>query len=361
MWGDKEKCPKTRLSSTMELNDKKIIFVHKTTGHRPDQIVIKPLAGDASMRRYYRVFLKGGAPSSIILMERQAHGKNSPAEEIGPQIDCDDIPFINILNFLRKNNIPVPSLISANEERSLLLISDEGDKTLFDHLMHFPADKKKFYIRAVDILLHLQSLKDDGSCMAFQRSFDRDLFTWEFMHFIEYCLEHRGGQRFSNTERAQVENEFSRLSAILADGPKVLCHRDFHSKNLMINSKKDLSLIDFQDALLGPPEYDLASLLNDSYMTFTDNQREELLKRYYKDISEEQLFRYKLAALQRNMKAAGRFHYILEVKGKDTHVKFIAPTLKMILKNIDAHSEFSKISSLLKSRIEDVLASEDNK
>ena len=99
--------------------------------------------------------------------------------------------------------------------------------------------------------------------MAFRQAFGRRLYLWEFAHFIEYGLE--GGDKGSLPagERRVLDTAFERVAGHLDSRPRVLNHRDYHSWNLMVPDDDAVVVIDFQDALLAPPQYDLASLLND--------------------------------------------------------------------------------------------------
>ena len=125
---------------------------------------------------------------------------------------------------------------------------------------------------------------------------------------------------------------------------------------LLLKEEDRIGLIDFQDALMGPTTYDLASFLRDSYVQLTDEQETHLLK-YYERKSSTEVDRhlYGVTSLQRNLKAAGRFYYISMVKGKDTHLPYVKPSLLRAFKTLKDLKE-NKILSLLEAALEKEVA-----
>src|SRR5262249_25853127 len=119
----------------------------------------------------------------------------------------------------------------------------------------------------------------DPECMAFQRSFDLPLLLWEFEHFLEYGIEDRFQKKIPQKERKWLME----AATLLVDGivkiPYGLTHRDFQSRNLMLNEYR-FFLIDFQDALMGPPAYDLVALLRDSYVVLPEETVALLIQDY---------------------------------------------------------------------------------
>jgi aminoglycoside/choline kinase family phosphotransferase len=302
-----------------------------------------PLAGDASSRRYYRAILSGtGTPPSIIVMELPA-GSSLPlsSEELaifkeGPK----ELPFLNVHRFLSRTGVNVPQILGAWEKDGILLLEDLGDTALWDRVQGLAADDTvAWYQKAIDELLKIQirgTENRDGSCIAFQQRFDLKLYMWEFEHFIEWGLEKRPGS--------------------------VVNHRDYHSWNLMIQNEA-VRVIDFQDALMAPPQYDLASLLNDRV---TDSvirpALEERLVRYYierrgelekRKISADEFWEiYRLSAIQRDLKVVGRFYYLDLVKGKPGYMKFVPPTARRLERNLANVAQTQPVLELLREHFE---------
>src|SRR5262249_46181189 len=146
------------------------------------------------------------------------------------------------------------------------------------------------------------------------------LFLWEFDHFLEYGITGRG---LGEADRTRLRGRFEELSQELAEGPLVLTHRDYHSWNLFVH-QGSIRVIDFQDALLAPLPYDLATLLNDrATPTLVTPALERSLLEYFCARraeagaaldAESFRARYYCFVLQKSLKIVGRFHYLEEVK-----------------------------------------------
>src|SRR5207249_3213734 len=152
--------------------------------------------------------------------------------------------------------------------RGYLVIEDLGDQTLELALRAPEADWSAIYGRAIDALAGLRARAEqapDPSCLAFGRAFDFDLYQWEFEHFIEYGLLGRGAKP-TDAELRELRATFSRVSQELAAAPRAFTHRDYQSRNIMVLQSGEQVVIDFQDALQGPRQYDLVALLRDSYV-----------------------------------------------------------------------------------------------
>ena len=204
----------------------------------------------------------------------------------------------------------------------------------------------------------------DDACIAFQQRFDFRLYMWEFEHFLEYGLTKRAGIRVSQSALDQLRKIFTSIADRLDRQPPCLNHRDFHSWNLMICNDA-VAVIDFQDALLAPPQYDLASLLNDR---ITDSvirpDLESTLLRYYLEKraeaekrtidGDEFLEVYLLSAIQRDLKVVGRFYYLDIVKGKPGYMKFIPPTVRRLKRNLSRLPHTAAIVALLAEHFEEM-------
>ena len=330
---------------------------------------IVSLSGDASSRRYYRALLGGaGAPQSIIVMELPS-GTGLPlsSEELaifkeGPR----ELPFLNVHRFLSSIGVKVPAIHAHWENDRIILLEDLGDTALWDQVQGLHDDEVlAWYQKAIDELLNLHhwgTKKRDDSCIAFQQRFDSKLYMWEFEHFIEWGLEKRPGAKIGAETLAALRKHFNEIAAVLDRESPCLSHRDYHSWNLMI-CQGAVRVIDFQDALLAPPQYDLASLLNDR---ITDSligpELEKRLVRYYIDgrhdldkraIDTDRFFEiYRLSAIQRDLKVIGRFYYLDLVKGKPGYKKFIAPTARRLLWNFAQVPHTQKILPLLREHFE---------
>lgn len=325
-----------------------------------------PLAGDASNRRYYRLQLSGGAVESLILMQLADPEAFKASEEAvsGFGEDISELPFLNILNHLQAVGVSVPVLYFFDETAGLLFLEDFGDVTLALACQEATsATIARLYRQAIDLLvqLHVQaSVSSKSSCLAFSRSFDVPLYAWEFDHFLEYGIVARQGKPMCGEDFLLIRDEFQKIAEWMAEQPSVFTHRDFHSRNLMVDGDR-LGVIDFQDALMGPVTYDLASLLRDSYIALDESLIDELLA-YYREkmcqalpssqqtamhLNDANMFRrlFDFSSIQRNLKAAGRFVYIDRVKGNPNFLASIPRTLNNVHANL---TKYPQLHHLLK-------------
>ncbi len=330
------------------------------------------LAGDASSRRYYRAHLRGlNNPQSMVVMELPA-GSALPlsSEELaifkdGPK----ELPFLNLHRFLTSIGATVPKLYGQWESDGLLFLEDLGDTALWDRVQGLAESEViAWYQKAIDELLNLQlrgtQARDDG-CIAFQQRFDAKLYLWEFEHFIEWGLVKRPGAKVEAATIDQLRIAFSAIAAMLDRQPAYLNHRDYHSWNLMIHDET-VRIIDFQDALLAPPQYDLASLLNDRITdrVIRPEIETQLVRYFFQRKCELEKRRgnfaefqdiYRLSAIQRDLKVVGRFYYLDTVKGKPGYMKFVPPTVRRLQRNLPRVAQTRAIVPLLLEHFEAML------
>ncbi len=331
-------------------------------------VALDPLAGDASSRRYYRARLDG-TPDSLIVMQLAGSSLPLSSEELAVfQEAPQELPFLNVHRFLRALGVRVPALYGAWPEDGMILLEDLGDRSLWDTVQGLPqAEILRWYEKAIDQLLLIQiegTRRQDAACIAFQQRFDLRLYLWEFDHFLEYGLGNGPGGGIGAGDKARLSESFEQIAQALAGLAPCLNHRDYHSWNLMAHGD-EIAVIDFQDALLAPPEYDLASLLNDRV---TDGvigpDLEKPLLDYYLQRRQamggapigrdEFIEAYVLSALQRDFKVVGRFYYLDLVKGKPGYKKFIPPTLKRLRRNLERAPRFQKLIPILAAEFEEM-------
>jgi len=332
---------------------------------------LSTLTGDASSRRYHRIGLNGpNVPKSLIVMEL-ATGSSLPlsSEELAIfKTPPKELPFLNVHRFLNRVGVRVPRLYGQWEEEGILFLEDVGNMTLWDHVQGLAhAAVRTWYQKAIDELLLLQvrgTQERDPACIAFQQRFDARLYMWEFDHFLEYGLKKRPGLRVRPEMVAALRKVFANVALVLERQPPCLNHRDYHSWNLMIHEEA-VVVIDFQDALLAPPQYDLASLLNDreTDSVITPALETELVE-YYRDKragllghltgADEFTEIYLLSAIQRDLKVVGRFYYLDIVKGKPAYKKFIPPTARRLRKNLARLPQLASIIPMLAEYYEEM-------
>lgn len=330
--------------------------------HRPGARLanLSPLAGDASNRRYYRLSFKAdGVDGSAIVMElASAEGFKQSEEKVTGTVAVDELPYLNLQRYLAKAGVAVPSVLHDDSKSGLVLIEDLGDETLeFRAGGAGRGELRQLYVAAVGELLKLQiagTAALDEDCMARHRAFDSPLLIWEFEHFLEFGLP--AGTTIRPSDRKAITSHFRQIAEELAAIPRLLVHRDYHSRNLMITGGR-VRPIDFQDALLGPRVYDLASLLRDSYLELPEDLVDSLVAWYLQQFAARSglmpdqpgPFRRQLdlMSIQRNLKAAGRFGYIDQVKKNDRYLQYIPRTLDYVAGNLAKYPELQGLAEVL--------------
>lgn len=302
------------------------------------KISCQPLAGDASDRSYFRVSLKEQAsfkgPRSLIVMQ---------LKEPVPEPETD---FTRILNFLRGLDLPAPELFYYDVPMGLLFLEDCGVRTLEDQLNESPQSKAQLYRQAVELLVHMQTRATravDAGCPAYHLRFDVEKLMWEFDFMLDHYVGELCGSPLESSVRKEVREAFMPLCEPLAAEELCFTHRDYHSRNLMVDGTR-LVLIDFQDARMGPCQYDLVSLLKDSYAHVDSALLEELVDYYIRlkeeaegrKVDREEFARiFDAMSVQRNLKAVGTFAFQSVKKNTDRYTGYITPTLAYVRQTLD--------------------------
>jgi aminoglycoside/choline kinase family phosphotransferase len=330
-----------------------------------ESALLVPLPGDASNRRYFRIGLNGTAPASLILMQLAEPEAFKQSEEAvsGASIQIHELPFTNVLSHLTKAGVTVPKLYYYDRDAGFLYLEDFGDLSLVEACRGAePSTIERLYRQAIDELVLLQAkgtaLRHSG-CIGFHRSFDVPLLVWEFEHFLEYGIAARRDKPMDSEDYRAVQAEFQKIAQFLAGQPQVLVHRDYHSRNLMVDGRR-LGVIDFQDALMGPASYDLASLLRDAYIQLDEQLIDRLIEYFLEGLAahgqirpDRAAFRrlFDLTSIQRNLKAAGRFVYIDRVKHNPKFLADIPRVLGYVKRNLEKYPELATLRKHLRSYV----------
>lgn len=308
---------------------------------------LEKLPGDASTRVYFR--LKSGGNSYIAMhMEKFAEqGQN--------------LPFLVVQRHLATAGIDVPAVLDTDPTQGFILLEDLGDVTLLRHLQEVSSKdvERHLYERVIDSLVQLQvnasPEKTPANIEAFKLRFDQEKLMWEVNFCIEHFYETYLKRQLSSSDRKVMQDGFGEICSVLAAEPTVLTHRDFHSRNVMVSDDRFV-MIDFQDARMGPAQYDLASLLKDSYYQLEEEQVQRLLDYYvarWEALSGQRLDRehfvriFDLMAVQRNFKAIGSFASFLNRRGNATYLKYIGNTFENIRRTLLKYPEYSRLREVL--------------
>jgi N-acetylmuramate 1-kinase len=333
-------------------------LISRATGRAADQATILKLKGDASNRSYFRVTEAGGLSHVVMVMPLDAK-KSEEATSGGPP---PELPFLNVHRYLLKLGIRVPEIRRYEPEHGLMALEDLGDE-LFEHAQARSAeDRERWYGTAVDTLARIRVRAEqqrDDACLAFTRAFDADLYTWELNHFRAFGLETRHGVTLSGPKLSRMLELFRALGERLATEPRGFTHRDYQSRNLMV-VKGELVVIDFQDALLGPRQYDLVALLRDSYVKLDRPFIEQMLRRYVASYAKEGgaaldatafIKTFDLLTLQRKLKDAGRFIFIDRVKKNPSFLPYVEPSLGYVREAFERVLDQAELRSLIAEHV----------
>ena len=310
---------------------------------------VVPLTGDASDRKYFRI-LTPGSESFVLAVHAAA-------------FDYTTLPFANTAALFGAMPLPVPAILGHADDLGVLALEDLGDVTLQAHLGAAAADKHTaLYVQAVtfiDVMQRRGRELTSPAYLPYGIAFDVEKLTWELNFFVKHFLEAYRGAIFDAAQREALASEFNRIVTELAAEPRVLCHRDYHSRNLWWRDVR-LRIIDFQDARMGPDTYDLASLLRDSYMDFSEQQVEALiaffLARRNASNTDDADFRsrFDLMALQRNLKALGTFGFQTTSRGNPVYIQYIPRTLSYARANLVRYERFGRLRSLLAEHLDEL-------
>ncbi len=314
---------------------------------------IFPLAGDASARRYFRVV---SGHESWVLMSWE------------PFTDDGHYPFLSVRDHFAKHAVAVPTVIAKAPDKGLVLLEDLGDLTLERKFWENQSQQMAlpFYRQTIDELIKMhypasfdRNAQAQDQCTAFKVAFDVEKLLWEMNYGREHLLVKLCEIKISEVERRELDRVFLKICELLHAEPKFIAHRDYHSRNVMIKLGK-VRVIDFQDARMGPVQYDLVSLLRDSYVNMEEPIARELIGYYldkrhdlqatYKldDPSLEKFMRvYEIQTIQRCFKACGSFASFFNLRSDTRYLKYLGPTLQTVKRSLQTFDEYRSFFDIL--------------
>ncbi len=288
-----------------------------------EQFRVEAILGDASNREYYRIITLN---NSFILMDDSA--------------DFDSLqPFINMDNLLLTNGIRAPIIIASDIEKGLLLLEDFGNDSYTKYLIKHPEDEIKLYENATDVLVKLYSLGSDMN-LPIQNI---QLLNKGIDSFLEWYVKSRIPSVIYREVSDELYRIFNKLYPQLSSLKKVLVLRDYMADNLFwLGDGADVrgvGVIDFQDAVLGSPVYDLVSLLEDARRDVDLRAVQAAKKRYLSMIPEikEDTFNtsYAILSAQRNLRIIGVFHKLVIAYKKPKYGTYFPRIWGHIESNLD--------------------------
>lgn len=268
------------------------------------------LAGDVSARRYYRVTLPGGGSRVLARYPRELRDAQRR--------------FGRAAGLLERVGVRVPHRFEEDVERGFALLEDLGERTLSER-EDLGADGIEGWIdRAYEIGVRIAGLPAREVAALGSPPLDRRLLEQELARTIEVLLAPRG------LAPPPFEAALSELCGRLASDPPVPCHRDFMARNLVPLESGELAVLDFQDLRLGPPAYDTASLLNDTFFAPVGLERRLLARLAERGVGAEA---YRRAVAQRTLKAAGTF-VLFAQRGDARHLGLVPRCLDRAVRSL---------------------------
>lgn len=275
--------------------------------------VRSPLAGDASFRRYERV---ADATRRAVLMDAPP-----PQEDVRP--------FLQVGKELRDSGLAAPEVLAADTENGFLLLEDLGDALYSKVLQNHPASEEELYRVAADVLVRLYRLAPERDYSVFP-AYNEALLMREVMLLAEWFLPAILGKE----KAAPLAEEYSALwRNLLARMPAyrpVLVQRDYHADNLLWLPERAgvarVGLLDFQDAVIGAPAYDVVSYLEDARRDVSEQTVQNILRYYLRETGQDEaafMDSYALLGAQRNCKIVGIFVRLAVRDGKANYLRFL--------------------------------------
>lgn len=289
---------------------------------------ISPVAGDASFRRYFRV--NSATRGKAILMD-------APPPHEDPQ------PFLDIAQYLTGHQFRAPEIYGTDLTRGLVLLEDFGDSRMREHLDDHPDDEAEIYRAAIDTIVRLA-----GTPAAHAQPYDMATYLREVQLLSEWYMPAMGLSCDANA----FDQMWVDALAPLASCQDVTVLRDYHAENIMLLDDGEQGIIDFQDALVGHPAYDLVSLLQDARRDVRPELEADMLAYYLTAANPGPDFdaHYALLGAQRNTKIIGIFTRLWKRDGKEKYLSFL-PRMWGLLERDLAHPALANVKQWFDAQI----------
>jgi len=290
---------------------------------------LKKISGDASFREFYR--LRKNKSTSIIVSAKKDKFKNLAVYAV-------------VNNILNANKINAPKLLSNYYKNNMIEISDLGEKSFYDHIVS-KKNKLKDYKSLIKLLIKIQKIKIKKVYKLDKFKIKIPKYTLSNLHkesdlFFDWYLKYFLKSKKKSMIKRLLRTELNTVYKKLIYRNDTFVHRDFHVSNIMMNKNK-LGLIDSQDAIIGNPLYDIASLIDDVRIKLPGKLQNDLLNFYHKNskLKKEKIEKLKndfdILSVQRNLKILGIFVRLFKRDNKDNYLKFLPYTWLLIEKRLE--------------------------
>src|SRR5215203_1193336 len=295
---------------------------------------VEQLTQDASTREYFRVTWRAGTAIACVYPE--------------PFIESEQ-SYLDVTNLFEKAELPVASIFDFDEKLGVIVQEDLGDRILRDVLVESNDAGRDILVgEAVKLIAKIQAATSKAfelGSVASRLRFDTEKLLWELNFFKTHYFTTYKGEPLSEAEDTLLSAEFLQLARELESNARVLCHRDFHAANLMLDREEQIRIIDHQDARIGSVAYDLVSFLLDRVtelptgswlaerrLAFLQEREKMGLERIDEAAFAEE---FRLQTVQRCLKAIGTFSFQSVNRGKTYFVPFIEPMFMIVLRALE--------------------------
>lgn len=338
-----------------DLSEKRVRrYAARHFGVPPRTVRLDALTPDASTRKYYRICAERNPEETFIISLYPA------------PFHPGDNTYLDVTRLFERAGLPVPHVIDVAGTQGIILQEDLGDCSLAKWIEQAGEEEgaegriDEMLLRAIDLIARIQQVSGweaeteseerrrafTGS-VASRLAFDEDKLSWELNFFYDHFFGSLRHAQFAPETEAAIRADLHAVAAELAARPRVLCHRDYHAMNLMVDARGELRLIDHQDARMGPASYDLVPLLVERRLAPADEawvaaRQEDFLRRRealgLPAIDTEELrYEFQLMTVQRQLKATGTFSYQTGVVGRgEYYEKYIGPAVATVLRAMRA-------------------------
>lgn len=308
------------------------------------------LTPDASTREYFRINWANASAIACVYPESFIANEQS---------------YLDITKLFRKASLPVADILDFDETLGVIILEDLGDLILRNVLKDSsPQDNDVLIDKAISLIPRIQAatkLAYEMNSISSKLSFDKEKLLWELDFFRTHYFSTLKKDRLNSDVDLALTDEFDHLAEYLSSKATVLCHRDFHSANLMVDTHNDLKIIDHQDARMGSVTYDLVSLLLDRVTEIpSDDWINSKIKYFLGERDQLSLpiidptsfnHEFKMQTVQRCLKAVGTFSFQASNRGKSYFLPFIVPMFKIVNKALNELDLFPTLKIIVSKEI----------
>jgi len=309
---------------------------------------IEVLTPDASTREYFRINWVNQTAIACVYAESFAEQEHN---------------FLDVTKLFLAGDLPVAEIYTVDGDSGVIVLEDFGDTILRD-VLNQSNEKEKLLDEAIALIAKIQAATPKAfelNSIASRLKFDNEKLVWELNFFKTHYFETLRKTKLSPQDDRALTSEFNELAQELSAQATVLCHRDFHAANLMLDRRNRLRIIDHQDSRIGTVSYDLVSLLMDRVLETPEKNRLERKLKFF--LSEREKLglgkidfadferQFRLQTIQRCLKAIGTFSFQSINRGKIHFIKYIEPMFQIVLQAAEDLHRFPNLQRIIAENI----------